>query len=381
MKIFALVTFAAFAAVCAFDRAAFAGGISSGGAELLGPDFGSAWLVGEDRSYQACIKVEAGYPFGETELRSKIETTFAAWDDYIKVKRVFRTADRAVVPSRQIAWKAACDGTETLKFVFGGILSDQDTLTIIMESTSSNAMSFAVRTAYDLATGSGKGVVWVQNTVGSNQFPSIDSPGVFDAILRHEIGHVLGVAHAPGTVMDENIVGNLVNQLQFGIVPIYGFDGIDQTMELVACEWCALHFDGYWLPEGIAALFGYQPSGMLSGSIETDRDSSVALVSSWEGGRRFVIDRHSGWEGWSNGSSNIFKATIKDPSQDCLGCNVQRGVPQEMLVFIGTVTAVDGKIIDVIVERNTSGHIFAVSAIINHHAVQVFEANGQTRAL
>ena len=69
------------------------------------------------------------------------------------------------------------------------------------------------------------------------KFPDWQIDGALEAIILHEFGHVLGLMHEPGTIMDGALIAQLFQLFEGATLkPIS--TAIDQAQELIQCEKC-----------------------------------------------------------------------------------------------------------------------------------------------
>ncbi len=104
-----------------------------------------------------------------------------------------------------------CDGFEDVKFQFGyGTLSAEQLATFAtMGESFENYVGLTIRTAYDKIMLRGKGFIYITSDIGAHAYGKNSNipPGLFKndgvlfEVLRHEIGHIMGLPHIAGGVM------------------------------------------------------------------------------------------------------------------------------------------------------------------------------------
>ncbi len=113
-----------------------------------------------------------------------------------------------------------CDGTEDIKLQFGyGTLSVEQLATFsAMGESFSNYVGLTIRTAYDKIMLRGRGFIYITSDIGlhaygknSNIPPGLfKNEGVLFEVLRHEIGHVMGLPHIASGIMAADYPENVL---------------------------------------------------------------------------------------------------------------------------------------------------------------------------
>jgi hypothetical protein len=234
------------ACCAAMSSVTWAGAGSSGGGDNVGLESDAAWFTGTNRTIRACFDLASDFGVDAATAKREIEGAFATWQRYID--RKFKFADLSLGIVTSVAADAHCRGDEDLKFYLG--TDTQETRLARFKYV--NPTAFAFRTDYDRAMGWGKGWIWIAppaSVFPKENFPDWQltdhgipgmekAPYQLRAMLIHEIGHVLGNAHVPGTIMSERIS----EYLRAG----YDWDAtrIDQARELAVCWQCGYEWNG-----------------------------------------------------------------------------------------------------------------------------------------
>ncbi|MGE3975631.1 MAG: hypothetical protein AB7F59_13980 [Bdellovibrionales bacterium] len=188
------------------------GAIDSGGGELKKRASGSAWFVGADKTIRYCVRVAPDFGMPEEQVGDLISRSFQQWSDYMANQhKVYSFA--IYLPRKH--QEVRCGEEHDVTFLMG---INTETVEKAKKHYDVSA-AFAVRTEYDLDKGWGKGLVWVSaeeelaSAVGKEwKWPANykvsfwKEPRRVHGLILHEIGHIYGCGHMPGTIMREDIV-------------------------------------------------------------------------------------------------------------------------------------------------------------------------------
>jgi hypothetical protein len=160
--------------------------------------------------------------------------------------------------ARKYVWQARCDKSSDLK-IYAGV---QNAEVMKAREQYENPVAFAERTSFDSVKGWGKGFIWFATDRSVGRFsPDWLEPDALHAVILHELGHVLGVPHTQGTIMDYRLEQLIESQSYSGPA----LRRIDQQRQL--------YFSGSGLDYG----------GVLGFGAERDED---VRVFQWLTGRR-----------------------------------------------------------------------------------------------
>ena len=265
---------------------ALAGAGSSGGLDWYRYDEGAAWFVDfphAKRSIPACTQIAHDFPHSVTALREKIERSFANWSRYYHSKSY--TNSILPRPAFNLSW-TSCDDAD-LVFYFGTEPARVRTAKLLF----GDPVSFAYRTSYDQEAGWGQGFVWVKHAsdIRNPQLPLGDSD-VIEVILHHEIGHVLGNAHAPGTIMDNGLLSQIVEEVGTGTVS--RLFSIDRIRELMPCIYnCKNRYQGKLNPRAYHWLRSirtreHHPAELIR---QSEGDTLTLVIRDHQGAHRFPL--------------------------------------------------------------------------------------------
>lgn len=172
-------------------------GWSSSGGDDTPASIGAAWFLG-DAPIKACLIVEQGYPKSITDLTTIVLQSARTWKNYYQNKVLPMNTNRLIHPSFMISLQETCDTTTELKIIFG--LKTPDVQVELKKYY--NPFGFATLQSYDVEKKRGKGFIWIANP---KEAYAESHEASLNALVLHELGHVYGVPHVKGTIMDEKI--------------------------------------------------------------------------------------------------------------------------------------------------------------------------------
>lgn len=212
--------------------------VGNGGDDIQ-PIDGAAWFP-SGRTIRACIESESNFEFSRTELQTLIEGSFQGWIQYLKSKMY--------LPPIATRLEVAANCSEAdLTFYFG---IDSRRLRQL-RAKYFHPTAFAERISHD-QNGWSRGLVWVKTQ---------DLPWTSDrlfGILTHELGHILGCDHVPGTIMQAEIHRWLFTEGRSS----FEFHRIDQAREILYCAPCGFTYVGNRRPpnRSVFELFVGRPA-------------------------------------------------------------------------------------------------------------------------
>ncbi len=183
------------------------GGYSGGGTDYKAMDHDSAWFLG-DQEITYCMEINSDFGLSLQQVENTFLNAVKTWQDYLGER--FSESDPAFKINFNYRRLDQCNGKENLKLYFGV----EDKLVAQLKSKYHLPTAFAERVEYDAEAGMGRGVIWVAQTKSvypraSEGYPDWTKPYTLNGILLHEVGHVLGLPHVPGTIMEDDLMSTI----------------------------------------------------------------------------------------------------------------------------------------------------------------------------
>jgi hypothetical protein len=212
----------------------YASSIVGNGAQLFQSDDYLPWFHDSSKTILACVKTSPFFEGKRISLGNKIVRTFNTWVRYMS-ERVSNSAGF----SRKLNIIERCDGAEHLTFYFGVSPG------LLLNKGIKNPIAFSEKTQ-NARNKMARGYVWLTDPMVvelpfSEKFlvDWTEMPSMIDIFLLHEWGHVFGLEHEAGTILDARLsyfafwpeFSNYHMGLEQWAQKIYS---IDQSMELIS---------------------------------------------------------------------------------------------------------------------------------------------------
>jgi hypothetical protein len=174
--------------------------------EVKGDEFGNpagatqhAWFADSKREVAYCISVSDDFGVGKARVAALVEETLAIWKHYLETRHTVAKHFN----STRYKYLQACEANVDLRFAFG---SQDESLAAIINTIDGPAGQHVL--SIDKPAHWSKGIVWLaaEKSKGTN-FPlwSVKENAALKGALLHQIGHILGLAHVNGTIMEEDL--------------------------------------------------------------------------------------------------------------------------------------------------------------------------------
>jgi hypothetical protein len=200
------------------------------------PDYEEAiaWFTGKDAA-KYCVEVAGDSGVDPVIAQETVEWAFMKWSEYITRKRINDRGWNFLPIATSYQRVDKCDDSIRLKIYFG---VENDEVKKFLPYRKSS-LGWAVLTDINFTTQLHRGFVWISphgSIAPNDPYPDWKDPKNLRAIVLHELGHVFGNGHIPGTIM----TGHLSTTIKYG----YPYQSIDIAQELTICENCLIELKG-----------------------------------------------------------------------------------------------------------------------------------------
>jgi hypothetical protein len=314
-----------------FSMQSLAGGVNGGGSDHLPPDFGAAWFLQglPERTIRVCIEQDVtAFPLDHQIVKAKFTEAMLAWEQYITTRKINDVeVDEEIDPVMlhlvtKFRFQTNCQDAD-LTLYLGKTTPEIDQIRSQMFDPS----AFAYRQKYDVETGWGKGLIWLSGVTANGRFPwdKNDYLNLY-GILLHELGHVFGIEHIPGTIMAADFADDIADfEIERGSFYWsfyrYSMTQLDQTDRLVQArdEFEQFPEADLWLKgsraerEAFKFLTGRLPSGDATAKVHINKPAPDAqaitghyTVSDQRGSYQFPVTFNMHSLNFSNGGRLVF---------------------------------------------------------------------------
>lgn len=201
------------------------GGSSSIGADTYDGRLQTGWFYGS-KPITTCYNSLSSFGVNQKDLQSLIQRSLKRWQDYFR-RQVYLDQKRTELsPNLNFKFHGKCKGDEDLVFYFGAgpIFGNIQDLKSIQTLKAPMAYVNKTHMRRDLKWSKGY-IRFINHGEYGENYPDWKKPGALEAVLTHELGHILGFTHTPNTIMS----ADALNQTN---------TSIDQGRQLVTCESC-----------------------------------------------------------------------------------------------------------------------------------------------
>ena len=213
------------------------GGMTGGGGGEVKPyDYNSSWIGGKDREVKVCYEIAPHFlskedikaPLVQPDPVLEFKKAFQTLAEYAKEKKIHNEREKELHLSPTLkSFESTCKGDEDFVIFFGHDLKsaakekEHPLLAYARKARDRyvNPAGFSEKlrfiddsvVLYPNYKGKHEGYIWIASQgIKGNQLPNWSMPYTLRGMLLHELGHVFGNEHYPGTIMDEGILTQML---------------------------------------------------------------------------------------------------------------------------------------------------------------------------
>lgn len=174
----------------------YGGDMDSAGGFLESVKDKSAWFVDSKRTIEACLEWSSDFGAHPSEIKAQAEDSFKTWTSYLSKKK---SKNRGPAPqARALNVELTCQGNEDLVFYLG---VENDLIKKEMKKYN-RPFALSIKTDFNPKNRWGKGIIWLVSDKKYSMQSGWSISNRLYSVLLHEWGHVFGVPHIEGTIMD-----------------------------------------------------------------------------------------------------------------------------------------------------------------------------------
>lgn len=248
------------------SMASLFGGVDGGGADQYSESFGSAWFLEGEKKKRVityCLeKDEISFPISNEKIKSSLKKAFDTWKAYIdKYDIEYDNVEDSKSPTlnmvKDISYQSTCSQKTDLVLYLGKTNKIIDNIKKVMNKPA----ALTHRVNYKQSKGWSRGFIWINSNfkVYMSDKLTWNQNHNLDGLLLHEVGHIFGVEHQVGTVMEKNFTDKFINH-DISIFPKHVQEDYKNSMTKI---------NGTHILAGVVAFDGMGDNGgmmWLSGS-------------------------------------------------------------------------------------------------------------------
>lgn len=198
------------------------GAMDGGGSGASFPESGAAWFYADktDGQINICIKRDPAFKASYPEITRSIKAAFQTWDKYIKASDIYDAFDEDgnPVPTpyptnltilTKINIQTNCTKKTDITFYLG--LKDKIVQDVLDRMVKPKGFAYRNYDDIDAINGTSKGIVYIFSPtfeIGGDLSDTLrydwSKPNRLQAMITHEVGHIMGLPHIKNTIMEEN---------------------------------------------------------------------------------------------------------------------------------------------------------------------------------
>jgi hypothetical protein len=156
-----------------------------------------AWFT-QASDISVCLDLKPDAGLSEAKMMGVLTRSFNAWSEFINSNRHLQADD--TISKLKVRFES-CSAKISLRFIMGGLPPEIRHA----KSLGSKAFAMPVLQSFNKTTFSGRGYIWIAGKSNLPTYMNWSNEEQIQSVVMHEIGHVLGIGHVAGTIMDANL--------------------------------------------------------------------------------------------------------------------------------------------------------------------------------